>query len=270
MNQIEISLVIPVDKVEKYRNDFSQFDKEDCELIIFDNCTETGMVQNVCNTFISACVQKIRYDQKVSDLQCLFDAVRVSKGEYILFADPTVSIVSDALDVIVQCTQNTDADLIQFGTIVESAEKNNEWRARNRQKQLTPVSRRIEGNLLKSCFVDESFHYSLFNKVFKGSLLKKAMSQVNPVPDIPSYEQYLMFLSLLYAESYCGSDRSLFREQYTERIEDKSIISVEEFTEFCSQTKELLAIEKLAEMPCERIASSEMNPGAAIAKIKKI
>ena len=269
MNQIRLSLVIPVDIVEKYDESLSHFDRRDCELILFSNCADDGLSQKISSIFKSACPQIVRYEQKVSDLQCLLDAVRISKGEYVLLAEQSASIVPDAPDILMQCIQNTSADLIHFGTVVESAERNNEWRARNRQKALAPVCGRIEGNLLKACFVDASFHYSLFNKLFKGSVLRKAVSQVNPVPDIPSYEQYLMFLFLLYAESYCGSDRSLFREQYTERIEDKSIISVEEFTEFCSQTKELLAIEKLAEMPCERIASGVINPGAAIAKIKK-
>jgi hypothetical protein len=68
--------------------------------------------------------------------------------------------------------------------------------------------------LIKRCFVDRQFPFTLWNKIYRASLVKVAAAHVPDQPTFKAQDLLLQFFILMYAVSFDAMDEALINYSY--------------------------------------------------------
>lgn len=137
--------------------------------------------------------------------------VQISSGKYIMFLDADDYYAENACECAYRAISETGVDIVHFGTKVLNSNHLPENRISMNEKLLTPHQGKLNGNLVKYCFVDHLFTASLWNKIYNGSICRKAFSHLANLDLRKGEDWYTFFIIAYYSKTYTGIEDVLYR-----------------------------------------------------------
>ncbi len=221
----------------------------DIEIICIDDCSLDNSWEIIQEYVESdARFYGIRYDSKKSASQARKDGVAKASGDYIMFLDADDYLESDACEKLLGYIEKHDVDILHFGTRVINSSNVSESRIASIEKFVRPFHKHIKGQeVFDACFVDHHFHFTLWNKIYKTSLCKKAFSQI-PDGYFPKAQDLMAFVFIAsYAESYYGITDHFYNYCFGNGVSGSDTINLQNFEIICQQSFILPVIETFFE-----------------------
>lgn len=140
--------------------------------------------------------------------------VLASSGKYIMFLDADDLYKENACRCAYLAISGTGTDIVHFGTEVLNKNHLPEKRIRLNEKLLRPYKGRINGNLLKFCFIDQLFTANLLNKIYKGDICRQAFSHLANSNLRKGEDWYAFLVIAYYSKTYEGIDDILYQYNF--------------------------------------------------------
>lgn len=213
------SFVVPVHNSEKTLN--ATLDSllmqtyGNLEVICINDCSTDGSLEILHERAEKdARLKIISYENNMTANQARIDGVLAAQGSHILFCDADDTYALDACEKLLAYTGDDNAQIINFETEVinESADANDVLWV---ETHSIPYYGILKGSdVFDACFRGEIYSFSLWNKMFKASLAKKAFGALKE-GRLPRGQDLYAFVALAYfAESYQGIPNSRFYQYH--------------------------------------------------------
>ena len=189
---------------------------QDIEIICIDDFS-----QDECKTILEEYAQKdsriinIFHDKNLSTSQARKDGVLTSCGEYVMFVDGDDFLSPNACETAYYAIKNSNTDILQFGVNIINCNGVPEARIQNNQKLVEPCTEQItESNLIRACWGEKKFGFSLWNKIYNGSICRKAFSFVEDGHFPKAQDLYAFFLIAYLSHSSSGICEPLYNYNF--------------------------------------------------------
>jgi len=210
----------------------------DIEVIVINDSSTDGST-DIINSFADRDVRirVITYDHVKSASQGRKDGVMAASGDFVLFVDADDFLEPVACEVLYERMMTENVDILHFDACVVNLAGVNEDAMAEFQARLKPYCHRIDaGRVLRSCFVDYMFGWTLWNKMFTLELCKTAFGEVKDGSFPKAQDVYAFFLLTYFAKSYVGFDGPpLYNYRYGAGVSGRNEIDLDRFRVHCCQ-----------------------------------
>ncbi|OON95264.1 MAG: hypothetical protein ATN36_00955 [Epulopiscium sp. Nele67-Bin005] len=239
----KISVIIPIYNVEMYLEQclISVVNQtlKDIEIICIDDAS-TDLSSDILNRFAQSDsrIKLISYQQNKSASQARKDGVSVARGKYIIFMDADDYWEEDLCEDLYLIMEQKDVDILHFNAIIENHNNLPEARIRANQKSIAPYIGKLQGReVFSGCFINHRYFFTLWNKIFKASLCKKAFYFIQDGDFPKAQDLYAYFLLAYFANSYEGISGKYYYHYYFGRgITGHNTFSLDMLERFCKQS----------------------------------
>lgn len=211
----EISVLIPVYNCEKYikgcLDSVLTQPFKDFEIIcVDDGSTDSSLEILKDYAQKDSRIKAFESEKNSGNLAARKKCISHISGDHVIFVDSDDLLESGALEMISNAVNAHDCDIINFNCSVTSlgATENQLIKMENF------VNRKSdnvdEGALLLECFVNEKLTWTLWNKVYKASLLKKIYPFITDSPIYFADDMYLFALIYSNAKSFSYCDDVIY------------------------------------------------------------
>lgn len=199
MNNIKLSIIVPVYNVEKYLikclDSLVNQTFEDVEIILVEDCSTDGskkICEDYCNR--NKKIKLIKHDRNCGLSEARNSGLKVAKGEYITFVDSDDWVDIDMYEIMMNSIIATGADMAICG-FKEIFNKNT---------KISKVSERdivVTSEEALKMYFRAQITANSWNKIYKKVIFddNNIMFQVGKFAE----DQYPTFLSIFYSKSIC-------------------------------------------------------------------
>ena len=231
---MKISIIIPVYNVAQYLD--KALDSvvnqtyKDIEII----CVNDGSTDNSLQIIENYAKKDKRIKVINQDNSGLYvvrqNGVKVATGDYITYVDGDDWLDADACDKIVSVAENSNADIIQYGVIMESlSPKDPIVKALERLFAVDVESINNSDEMLKRCYIDRAIPWNIATKAIKTSVAKEVVTHQEPLR-INQLEDFLScFYLFMLSNRWVHLDSKLYHYRYGTGISTKRTITSKEF-----------------------------------------
>ena len=162
-------------------------------------------------------------------------AVEYSTGQYIMFLDSDDYLEINTCEELYNTITSKNVDIVQFGTLVDATPEVSIERISNLEKLLRPCTDLIYGSILESAFKEKKFRFSLWNKIYRAEIVKKAYSQMPEDQIFKAEDLYAFFIISFFSKSYFGIDNQYYHYRFGSGLTGKNVINIDVFSTICKQ-----------------------------------
>lgn len=272
---VKVSVVIPVCNVAPYLERcldsmLGQTLKE-IEYICVDDCSTDGCVEILKKYEKKDSRMKVIYhNTNQSTSQSRKDGVLASTGKYVMFLDSDDVLRPEACQCAYEAISSKGVDVVHFGTKVVNCGGVPEARITMNEKLLEPYSGTIKNrSLVKACWEEGLFGYTLWNKIYDGELCRKAFGQVEDGSFPKAQDLYAEFLLLYYARSYAGIEKILYEYSLGIGVTGGNVLSLEKYRIFLTEYRVWTAIDRFMQNKPEKEEYQKIVDGIYLKFIKE-
>ena len=203
-----ISVLVAVHNVSKYLDkclkSLTTQTLQDVEFIVVDDGSTDSSVE-ICDKYQGIDARfKVIHQKNLGILSTRKSGIEEANGQYCIFLDGDDFLVhSRVLELLVKMLKSEHADILQYrvnviGKNQTQIEEFHRWfdpRIDNKTVH-SPI------NILRTCFVEGQFRWSLWDKVYKTSVLKKAANVCVDEYFITAEDIYWFFLIAYFSTSF--------------------------------------------------------------------
>lgn len=207
-HEVPVSLIVPVYNVFSYLEDCMKSlvcqTLRDIEIICVDDASTDGSWE-LLQRFAArdARIRLIRLDRNSSACVARARGVKASKGQYIMFVDPDDELSVNACEELYSRIEKAGCDMLQFSTEIIGIDVNSP-RRKNLDHILNDHVKSADGDLVNACFLEKQFGFQLWNKIYRGDLVRRAMKNC-PEEYLPKAQDLLAFFMIAHEmRSYRG------------------------------------------------------------------
>ena len=252
MNQtpnVKVSVLIPVHNMLPYLRQcldsvISQSLRE-IEIICIDSSDDgsTDLLRDYEARYAN--LRCIHYEEPFFLVRSRKYAVQQASGEYIMFLGADDYLEENACERAYEAIRENGADILQFGSIVENGGRlpSNRIAVFSKNVNKRP-GKSISGDLLRACFVEKKFGWTLWNKIYKGDLCREAFQALEEDRFTCAEELYTTFCFLERATEYTSISDSLHHCCYGRDVTGKKSLSLDDYRFVCEGTKVFRALER--------------------------
>lgn len=250
----KVSVIIPVyNDAQFLRRTLDSVIKqslEDIEIICIDDCSNDGC-DSILREYASSDsrIKNIFHSCNSSANQGRKDGVLASTGEYIMFLDGDDELHPDACSKAYEAIKQTNADVVQFNSLVMNCGFMDEGRIKSNQKLVKPHIGwiREDKNLIYAVWKKHLFGFQLWNKIYNGDICRKSFRDVEDGVYPKAQDLYAFFLFCYYAKTYYGISDTLHYYHFGEGVTGGNLLSLEKFKILISEGKVAGALERFIE-----------------------
>lgn len=272
---VKVSVVIPVCNVAPYLERcldsmLGQTLKE-IEYICVDDCSTDGCVEILKKYEKKDSRMKVIYhNTNQSTSQSRKDGVLASTGKYVMFLDSDDVLRPEACQCAYEAISSKGVDVVHFGTKVVNCGGVPEARITMNEKLLEPYSGTLKNrSLVKACWEEGLFGYTLWNKIYDGELCRKAFGQVEDGSFPKAQDLYAEFLLLYYARSYAGIEKVLYEYSLGVGVTGGNVLSLKKYKTLLTEQRVWKAIERFMQDKPERMDYQEIVEGIYLRFLKE-
>lgn len=193
-------------------------------------------------------VHIIRYSENSSASQARKDGSLSSKGEYIMFLDGDDWLDENACKELYQEITTRNVDILQFGTNIVNWSGLPKERIESNQRALEPYLLRLEGKeVFEACFKDSKYSFNLWNKIYRGDLVRRAANEVLDGSYPKAQDMYLYFIIAFFSRSYEGITDKYYYYRFGSGITGHNVITPQRFNAYCEMKKVIDALDSFLE-----------------------
>ena len=157
---------------------------------------------------------------------------RASQGRYILFVDPDDWIEPDTCERILSGIENTGVDILFFGITCENENHINEGSFRSICEYFTALpdsSLHCPEDMLRACYVDRAFSWTVLGRLFTRPLLERAFDEMPHLRCIYAEDVLSTFYFLSFSHSLSSVNNVFYHYRVGVGISTKEYIANEHF-----------------------------------------
>lgn len=170
------------------------------------------------------------------------NGVLASSGEMVMFLDGDDIFLPHACETAYAAMHKYDVDVIHFGAKVINRSGVPEARIQWNQNKIAPHLDRVEGDLVVACFQNDQFFFTLWNKIFRGVLARKAFARIRDGRLPRAQDLYAVFVLLYFSRSYRGIQDVLHHYHFGAGITGNRVYELHRFERFCQGSRVANAI----------------------------
>lgn len=246
----KVSVIIPVYNVEKYLRQCLDSVVGQTLRGIEIICVDDGSTDNSGELLreYSRNDKRVRtafFEKSRSAMEARREGVRLAEGEYILFLDADDYLEPEACEEIYRKAVTEQVDILQFSSRVENCADLSEQRIQRNQEMLTPLERRLNGHeVFAECFLKKSYGFTLWNKLIRTELCKRAFSKMKGGYLPKAQDLYSYFVIAHFAKSYLGWKSKCYHHYCFGRgVTANAVMTLDKFQRYCMQAKVRDALE---------------------------
>ena len=270
----KVSVIIPVCNDERYLiqciESVVQQTMLNLEIICVEDASSDGsyeLLQRLVRKHPERDFKIIHHEYRMSACQCRKDGVLASEGEYIIFVDSDDYIEPNTCQIAYDAIVKARTDVLQYGTVVENCGNIPEERITLNQKALIPYTKDVvTGNLQKVCFIENKFNASIWNKICRGDVCRRAFEQIEDGIIHYAEDLYAFFMVSFFAKSYAAIDNKLYHYCFGRGLVGTNEISLEKFKIYCQGANVIRAMRRFL---MELDEEERFECGAVVDRIEK-
>ena len=246
--EIKVSVIIPVYNVEKYLRQcldsvVNQTLRE-IEIICVDDGSTDSSPQILEEYAAKDPRIRVIRQNNLGTSQTRKNGVAASRGAFLMFLDGDDEFVSTACEKALSAASRSGADIVQFGTEIVNVAGVPHERIVMNEKMLEPFSGKIDcENLVEACWVKRKFSGNLWNKIFRGDLVRKAFDCVEDGYFPRAQDWYAFFIIAYLSRSYFGIADRLYRYNFGIGVVGGNNLTMKKFDAILSQKKVFEALQ---------------------------
>lgn len=241
MSDIKISIVIPVYNMAEYLNEtigtWTAQKMPEIE-IIYINDASTDATLKILEKWRKkdSRIKIINLPENSGPWTARIEGVNCATGEYIMFADADDTITAGACEELYALIKKRKADILHFNTRIIDVNNKKGRAIRSLKAFVKPYRGRLEEeNVLKGCFAEGKYQFSLWNKIYRSKICKKAFSYMEKEYLCMAEDKLAYFFIAFFAKSYYGvNTKARYNYYYGRGGFGKNEISTERFERYCS------------------------------------
>jgi lipopolysaccharide biosynthesis glycosyltransferase len=237
----KVSIVIPafnaVDSIESCINSLIFQTLKDIEIVVVDDCSTDGTLERLMD-FSSKHkrIKLIKNDINSSASVARKKAILASTGKYLMFLDADDILEKNACEIAFKQIEASKVDILQFGVDIKSEGATPGQISWFEGFVNARPTGRLTGGLVKKCFVEKRFGFTLWNKIYRTSIVKIAASKITDAPVYKAQDLLLQFFILLFALSYDSINDKLYAYSYGRGITGGGKFNKEKIIKHMSQS----------------------------------
>ena len=208
MNEsVKVSVLIAAYNTEKYIDQclesvMNQTLRE-IEIIVVDDCSADATLKHIESAAErDKRIRIIRHQSRQSQSRCIEDAVRLSRGMHIMFVDADDWLEHDACKKAYEKATESGVDILQYGVFVENFGNNTKTDIEYMEKYFRPYTgKTLTEPLISACFKKKIFTWNIWNKLYKGQMLRSVFSEEREVYFKKATDVFAIFFILLRSKS---------------------------------------------------------------------
>lgn len=258
--EIKVSIVIPICNTGRYLRDtlgsvVAQTLKE-IEIICVDdfsvdNCREIIQEFQSKDNRIKA----IYHTTNLSTSQARKDGALAAQGKYIMFLDGDDELVPTACEIAFEAIERAGTDIVHFGTEIVNCAGVPEARIQSNERMVAPLLGRLESDcLLYDCFRDKRFGFQIWNKIYRGELVRQSFAQVEDGSFPKAQDLYAVFLMTYGAKTYFGIEDKLYKYKFGLGVTGGNFITLNKYKTMLTEKWVTDALKRFAKDKADREA----------------
>lgn len=213
-----VSVVVACYNVEKYveeavRSVMNQT-LRDVEIICVDDCSrdETpAILERLAAEDSRIKIVRHAHNQGTFAVRC--HGIQEATGEYITFLDADDWIAAETCKDALRVAKERNVDIVQFAPVLFETQDMTPEKIQILERDTAPCREslpREEGALVNACFVQRKFSWTLWGKLFKTCVMKKASQFFDNERLLMAEDLLHCFMALVFAKGYAGLDRPYY------------------------------------------------------------
>lgn len=252
LESVKVSIVVPVCNVELYLREcldscVNQTLKE-IEIICVNDCS-TDNCLDILKEYAAHDdrIKVIDFGENYTASVARKLGVHMTKGSYVMFLDGDDTLELNACEFLYENMVQEPVDILHFGTnIINSANLPNQ-RIDNMKKFVEPFNGVLKGKeVFEACFVTSKYNFSIWNKLYKADLVKRAFLNVEDIPLPKAQDKYAYFIISYFAESYRGIKEKFYNYNFGHGITGHNVLDLLSFEKYCKMGDTAAAINRFA------------------------
>ena len=251
MNEsVKVSVLIAAYNTEKYIDQclesvMNQTLRE-IEIIVVDDCSADATLKHIESAAErDKRIRIIRHQSNQSQSRCIEDAVRLSRGMHIMFVDADDWLEHDACKKAYEKATESGVDILQYGVFVENFGNNTKTDIEYMEKYFRPYTgKTLTEPLISACFKKKIFTWNIWNKLYKGQMLRSVFSEEREVYFKKATDVFAIFFILLRSKTYLGIEERLYHYAYGRGISGHREMSLELFSQHCQSARVWYALDQ--------------------------
>lgn len=157
---------------------------------------------------------------------------RASRGCYVLFVDPDDWIEPDTCEKALSTIEKTGDDILFFGVTCENEGNINEEEFRSvceSSAALPAASLTGRENMLRACYIDRTFSWVVWGRLFSRSLLERAFAEMPHLRCVYAEDMLSTFYFLSFSRSVSSVNNTFYHYRVGVGISTKESIADEHF-----------------------------------------
>lgn len=234
----KVSVVIPVYNVapylEKCVRSVMQQTLKDIEIICVDDASSDDS-PNILKSLAAqdGRVRIFTLPENLTANQARKNGVLASTGDIVMFLDGDDELLPSACETVLRAMDKHKTDVLHFGAQVINKSGVPTSRIQWNQNKIAPCLESIKGDLIKACFEENKFFFTLWNKAFQGDLARKAFGFIQDGRFPRAQDLYAVFFLLHFARSYQGIPDILLHYNFGTGITGQQVYELRSFERFC-------------------------------------
>lgn len=242
----KVSIIIPIYNVENFLHQtlFSVVNQTlyDIEIICVEDCSTDSSLEIVEKFFeTDKRIHLVRHTCNQGVSICRKEAILKSTGEYIMFLDGDDYLDSRACKKAYSLIQKEKVDMLQFGTIVIPRKNIQTSELSAVEQILKPYDKKLvandTGEMVNFCFKDKKYGFTLWNKIYKGDIVRKAMSYYPDERFNLAEDMLAFFLIAFFSKTYAATEEKYYFYNFGAGITGGLIFSEKIFQDKIKQGK---------------------------------
>ena len=217
--KIAVSVLIPVYNtaatLEKCLNSVIGQTMKEIEIIcVDDGSNEETKAELARCAALDARIRVLTHEKNEGALAARKHLIEAARGEYTMFLDSDDEFYPQACESAYEAAKKNGADIAQFGTEIVSTRQLPQWRIEETENFCRPYCGVLRGkDILYGCFrkKDRKFAYSLWNKIYKTSVIQKTLPFFPAAHCSVSEDLFINFIVCTYSKCYFGMPKPLIR-----------------------------------------------------------
>ena len=211
-NRPLVSVVLPTHNAEgtlkKAINSVCGQTLRNWELICVDNASSDATVQMLKE--YAATDSRIKVITHMQDEGLYWsrrDGIEAASGEYLMFLDADDWLEADACADLTALMEKTQVDLLHYRSNIVSVMNADPEMVNAVDEFIRPYPGRVENvDLINFCYAESRFSFSIWNKIYKTSIFKSILPDLEKAYIITGEDLILVFMYMWYAKTYYGDN----------------------------------------------------------------
>lgn len=253
----KISIIIPICNVEKYLkftlDSVLRQSLEDIEIICVDDFS-MDQSREILDEYAKkdSRIRVILHEKNLSTSVARKDGVLASTGKYIMFLDGDDELFADSCQTAFDAIEQLGVDMVHFESQVVNAENIDTERVNATLRALSSFKEVLnETDLIKACWDEKKFGFTLWNKIYNGDICRKAFQKIEDSFLPRDQDLYAFFVIAYFSKSYAGISDELYSYRLGSGVTGGNFISKERFRiltfekDVCSAIERFLNLESI-------------------------